>query len=1409
MKDLLNLLTNLSHLKDFDKICIGVASPQKIRSWSFGEIKTPETINYRTFKPEHEGLFCAKTFGPVTDYECLCGKYRLFKHQGIVCEKCGVEVTKTSVRRQRMGHIDLAAPVAHIWYLKSLPSRIGLLLDMSQRDLERVLYFDAYIVIEPGLSPLLKRGQLLSESAYIKALETFGPEIDIRMGGESIYELLRTTDLPALELSLQKQINASNSETIKKKLRKRLRLVQSFLETNTQPQWMTLKVLPVLPPDLRPLVPLDGGRFANSDLNELYRRVINRNNRTKRLLNLNAPEVVVRNELRLLQESVDALLDNGRRGRVFTGPNKLPLHSLSGMIKGKHGRFRQNLLGKRVDYSARSVIAVNPTLKLHQCGLPREMALELFKPFLFNYLQKSKLAISINAAKKLLEQRPPQIWQALEEVIHEHPILLNRAPTLARLNIQAFELLLVDGKAIQLHPLICKAFNANFDGDQMAVHVPLSIEAQLEAKILLRSDRNILSPANGEPLIVPSQEMVLGLYFMTSAQAGARGEGMIFADVSEVQRAYDNFIVELPAQIEVRINQNEYPVSLNDELEFSTEDNSECETIYNSQFTIHNSQLPLVKTTVGRAILSQCLPVGMPYEMINLTVTKQTLTKLINQCYYFYGVAKTVQFAQQLMQFGFTQVTRAGLSLNLDDIAIPESKKNLINEATARANDIQQQYLKGLLTNRQRYHKIIEIWQNTNDKIAEAVLATLSENRIQNNQFSSANRNQSGAQLPDIKIENTLHAMVNTQVQSLEKIQQLSGMRGLMTKPGGSILEKPITANFREGLDIHQYFISTVGTRKGLAERALKTANAGYLTRRLVDIAQDVIIARQDCGTTDGLSLTTLTVNGKIIETLGSRALGRIIAEDIFSQPHSKLIAKAGTLLDEVWIERLEQEKVESIKVRSPITCQSMHGVCVSCYGRDLARGELVNIGEAIGVMAAQSIGESGTQLTMRTPNGVPKCSIISSHIEAKTFGTVKFNHLKVIRQRLSRKQSKSILQSNLITITTGKLTILDDAGLEKESYNVPYGSNLLVNDGDRIEAKQWLAHWDPLMYPIISNVDGYVGFADIFEGVTVKCETDEITKHTAIIVKEPKERPLIARDMRPRLMLREVTCQENRDADQPVNYILPPRAIIEVKENAKVSRGNVIARLPINLPKNQDITSGLLRIIDLFEARIPKQAAILASATGIVSFGKETKTKYRIIITDEFGVPKREITIPKWRHLNVIAGQHLKLGDKIVEGEQNLHDILRLQGISELVKHIISEMQEIYTTHDISINDKHFEVIIRQMLQTITIIEPGHKPFRNGEIVKRISLTSELSSTQVEADNNPVIYEPKLLGITKASLTTESFISAASFMDTTRVLLSSAVNGQCDKLRGLKENVIIGRLIPAGTGLAAYHKEK
>ena len=1368
MKDLLNLLKQQDQVGDFDSIKIGLASPDMIRSWSFGEVKKPETINYRTFKPERDGLFCAKIFGPIKDYECLCGKYKRLKHRGVVCEKCGVEVTQTKVRRERMGHIELACPVAHIWFLKSLPSRIGLLLDMTLREIERILYFEAFVVVDPGMTTLETK-QLLSEEAYLDAVEQYGDEFRAVMGAEAIYELMLQIDLNSQVIELREEIENTRSEAKLKRFSKRLKLVENLLESGNKPEWMILTVLPVLPPDLRPLVPLDGGRFATSDLNDLYRRVINRNNRLKRLLELNAPDIIVRNEKRMLQESVDALLDNGRRGRAITGTNKRPLKSLADMIKGKQGRFRQNLLGKRVDYSGRSVIVCGPTLRLHQCGLPKKMALELFKPFVFSKLMLRGLAPTIKACKKTVEREGAEVWDILDEVIREHPVMLNRAPTLHRLGIQCFEPLLIEGKAIQLHPLVCAAFNADFDGDQMAVHVPLSIEAQLEGRALMMSTNNILSPANGEPIIVPSQDIVLGLYFMTRQNINALGEGMVFADTAEVYRAYEANAVAMHARIKMRITQ-----TLQD-----AEGNEQTET-------------KVVDTTAGRALLLDILPKGLSFDLVNQDLNKRAISRLINACYRKVGLKETVIFADQLMYTGFKFATRAGVSFCSDDMVIPTEKVDILNSAEKEVKDIEEQYASGLVTKGERYNKVVDIWSHTNEKVAKAMMDKLGKEDVQDAEGNTVTQASF----------NSIFMMADSGARgSAAQIRQLAGMRGLMAKPDGSIIETPITANFREGLNVLQYFISTHGARKGLADTALKTANSGYLTRRLVDVAQDLVITDYDCGTDNGILMTPIIEGGDVVEPLAERVLGRVVARDVLNNAGDEVLIARGTLLDENWVAQFEELGVDEILVRTPITCDTRYGVCSSCYGRDLARGHLINQGEAVGVMAAQSIGEPGTQLTMRTFHigGAASRAASTNSITPKSSGTIRLHNIKIV----SHKDGHNVAVSR-----SGELGIVDDNGRERERYKLPYGASIAVNDGDPVEAGQIIANWDPHTHPIIAEVAGEVKLVDFTEGVTVNKRVDEVTGLSSTIVADPKSRPAAGKDLRPMVKLFDAKGKELTlaDTDIPAQYVLPAEAIVSLEDGAQVGVGDVIARIPQESSKTRDITGGLPRVADLFEARKPKEPAVLAQSTGTVSFGKETKGKQRLVITDENGETTEEL-IPKWRHVDVFEGEHVEKGEVVVEGELNPHDILCLKGVSALAEYLVKEIQDVYRLQGVKINDKHIEVITRQMLRKVEVVDPGDTMMLRGEQVERTRIY-EINEQMESKGKQVATYNPVLLGITKASLVTESFISAASFQETTRVLTESAVRGASDYLRGLKENVIVGRLIPAGTGLT-YHQER
>ena len=1354
MKDLISFFKQQTNTDDFDAIKVGLASPEMIRSWSFGEVKKPETINYRTFKPERDGLFCAKTFGPIKDYECLCGKYKRLKHRGVVCEKCGVEVTLTKVRRERMGHIELACPVAHIWFLKSLPSRIGLLLDMTLRDIERILYFEAFVVIDPGFTDL-EKCQLLSDETYYDAIEQYGDEFVAKMGAEAILDMLDALDLKQETITLREDLEATKSEAKIKRLTKRLKLVENFISSGNKPQWMILRALPVLPPDLRPLVPLDGGRFATSDLNDLYRRVINRNNRLRRLLELNAPDIIVRNEKRMLQEAVDALLDNGRRGRAITGSNKRPLKSLAELIKGKQGRFRQNLLGKRVDYSGRSVIVTGPTLMLHQCGIPKKMALELFKPFIFSKLHTRGLATTIKAAKKVVEKEGAEVWDILDEVIREHPVLLNRAPTLHRLGIQAFEPLLIEGKAIQLHPLVCAAFNADFDGDQMAVHVPLSIEAQLEARSLMMSTNNILSPANGEPIIVPSQDIVLGIYYLTREDTNVKGEGMIFANIEEVARAYYSGQVHIHAKVTVRMNVIE---------------SGEIETI--------NKR---VETTVGRALFSKILPKGLPFELVNKTMDKKSISGAIDTCYRVLGLKATVIFADQLMYMGYEYATKSGVSFCLDDMIIPDSKNKILSDAESEVKEIEMQYQSGLVTRGERYNKVVDIWSKTNDQVAKAMM----------NKLGKETKNNSDGKEIEQPSFNSIFMMADSGARgSAAQIRQLAGMRGLMAKPDGSIIETPITANFREGLNVLQYFISTHGARKGLADTALKTANSGYLTRRLVDVAQDLVVSEVDCGTKEGVVIRPIIEGGDITVQLSERVLGRVLVEDVVSPINKDYILKTGTLIDEKISQELDSNGIDEVKVRTAITCELKYGVCSMCYGRDLARGHLVNIGESVGVMAAQSIGEPGTQLTMRTFHigGAASGSVATNSIMVKSNGVIKFKKIKTIKKK----------DGTNVTITrSAELAIVDEAGRQKEFYKVPYGSTLSVSEGDKVEPGQTIATWDPHTRPIVTEQAGKAKLIDFEDGVTVNRKTDEITGLSSTIVIDSKNRSG-AKDIKPIIQL--------SNSKGSMDYNLPDGAIITLSDGDKVEAGDIIARIPQAVTKTKDITGGLPRVADLFEARKPKEPAILAESSGVVSFGKETKGKLRLVITNDVG-ESTETLIHKYRNINIYEGESIEKGEVVVDGELTPHDILRLLGIPALADYLVTEVQNVYRLQGVKINDKHIEVIVRQMLRKVEIVEPGDSNYLSGEQAERANVLEE-NKMLLEEGKKPIVFNPVLLGITKASLVTESFISAASFQETTRVLTEAAVRGASDSLKGLKENVVVGRLIPAGTGLD-FHKER
>tara|TARA_B100000575_G_scaffold290370_1_gene293946 strand:+ start:5116 stop:9375 length:4260 start_codon:yes stop_codon:yes gene_type:complete len=1372
MKALLDLFKQVQQDQQFDAIKIGLASSEKIRSWSFGEVRKPETINYRTFKPEREGLFCAKIFGPVKDYECLCGKYKRLKHRGVVCEKCGVEVTLSRVRRERMGHIELATPVAHIWFLKSLPSRMGMVLDMTLRDIERVLYFEAFVVVDPMMTPL-KKGQIMSEDDYNSKLDQFGEgEFVAKMGAEGVKELLKSINLDKEISDLREELGGTSSDLKIKKIAKRLKVLEGFSKSGVKPEWMILEALPVLPPDLRPLVPLDGGRFATSDLNDLYRRVINRNNRLKRLLELKAPDIIVRNEKRMLQESVDSLLDNGRRGKAMTGANKRPLKSLADMIKGKAGRFRQNLLGKRVDYSGRSVIVVGPTLKLHQCGLPKLMALELFKPFIFNKLELRGMATTIKAAKKLVEQQVAEVWDILEEVIREHPILLNRAPTLHRLGIQAFEPVLIEGKAIQLHPLVCAAFNADFDGDQMAVHVPLSLEAQMEARTLMLASNNVLFPSNGEPSIVPSQDIVLGLYYTTREKINARGEGMVFSNVDEVERAYFNNQLELGTKILVRIKETHFAEDSGDKVERHRR----------------------YETTVGRAMLSRILPPGLSFTELNRVLKKKEISKLINSSYRKCGLRSTVIFADKLLQSGFSLATKAGLSIAVDDMLIPGQKPSILEHAEEEVKEIEQQFASGLVTQGERYNKVVDIWGRAGDQVGKAMMDQLGGDLIQDSKGNQVKQESF----------NSIYMMADSGARgSAAQIRQLAGMRGLMAKPDGSIIETPITANFREGLNVLQYFISTHGARKGLADTALKTANSGYLTRRLVDVTQDLVVIVDDCGTKEGLTMKSIVVGGEIIEALRDRVLGRVTVENIINPETKEVLVEAGNLLDESLVNLIEKFGVDEVKVRSPLSCETRYGLCSKCYGRDLGRGSLVNVGESVGVIAAQSIGEPGTQLTMRTFHigGAASRTAVESGVGSKSSGTVRFS--STMRYVTNSKKEPVVISRS------GEVLIVDSSGREKERHKVPYGATLSVVDGDKVNAGQPLASWDPLFRPIIAEHSGSVSLENIEEGVTVANQIDEITGVSTQVVIDAQQRTTsVAKGVRPVARLKDSKGKDIKipGTEHSVIISFPVGSILLVKDGQQISGGEVLARVPNESQKTRDITGGLPRVAELFEARSPKDAGVLAEVTGTVSFGKDTKGKQRLVITNFDGV-SNETLISKEKNVLVHEGQVVNQGELIVDGPEDPHDILRLLGIEALARYIVDEVQDVYRLQGVKINDKHIEVIVRQMLRRVQIRNPGDSKFIPGEQTERSDVYAE-NELLAKEGKNVATYDNMLLGITKASLSTDSFISAASFQETTRVLTEAAIMGKRDDLRGLKENVIVGRLIPAGTGLS-YHQAR
>ena len=1362
MKDIFSFFEKPKDPLAFSAIRISLAAPEKIREWSHGEVKKPETINYRTFKPERDGLFCAKIFGPVKDYECNCGKYKRMKHRGIVCEKCGVEVIQSKVRRERLAHITLATPVAHIWFLKSLPSRIGAILDITLKDLERVLYCESYVVLDPRETPL-ERGEILSEDRYGEMLDEFGYDsFDAGMGGEAVLEMLRDVDVHALAEQLRLDLKEATSEAKRKKYAKRLKVVEAFRDSGNRPEWMMLSVIPVLPPDLRPLVPLDGGRFATSDLNDLYRRVINRNNRLKRLIELNAPEIIIRNERRMLQEAVDALFDNGRRGKTITGPNKRPLKSLSDMLKGKQGRFRQNLLGKRVDYSGRSVIVVGPTLRLHQCGIPKKMALELFKPFIYNKLEERGYVTTIKSAKKLVEKEKPEVWDILDEVITEHPVMLNRAPTLHRLGIQAFEPVLIEGKAIRLHPLVCTAFNADFDGDQMAVHVPLSVEAQMETRVLMMSTNNILSPANGKPIINPTQDIVLGLYYMTRekpfGKGGYRDEkddklAGIYGSSDEVRMAYENGIVGLHSKIKYR----------------------------------HNGKM--YDTTVGRVLVSEVLPEGIDFSAVNKVLDKKALSTLIDECYRASKNKSTVLLADRLRTMGFEMSTRAGISICMDDMLIPDSKKDVLGRAQSDVATVVEQYQEGLITDGERYNKVVDIWAEASDQVARDLMDAIGTEESIDPATGKHVRQPSF---------NSIFMMADSGARgSNQQIRQLAGMRGLMAKPSGEIIETPITANFREGLTVLQYFISTHGARKGLADTALKTANSGYLTRRLVDVAQDAVITDFDCETLDGIWVTKLEEGGEVVTPLGERILGRVALEDITDPVTGDVLVEANDEIDEEKVAGVESAGIERVLIRSVLTCQTRRGVCAKCYGRDLGRGYRVNIGEAVGIIGAQSIGEPGTQLTMRTfhiGGAAARGKIEQSSIETRAGGVVKLDNAKVVKKR-----DGSIVVMN----RHGAIRIVDESGREREHYNLTYGAFLKVDDGQSVDKGTLLAEWDPYAIPILTEVPGTVKYGDVVEAVTMEEKLDEVTGLSRRVIIESRDP-----SARPRISVKDPTSGETKKTgvgDHVARYFLPVGANIIPADGQTVEAGEIIAKIPRETTKTKDITGGLPRVAELFEARKPKDHAIISEIDGIVSFGKDTKGKRKVIITPEVGEPK-EYLIAKGKHLTVKDGDHVRAGEPLMDGPANPHDILQVKGEKELSAWLVNEIQQVYRLQGVAINDKHIEVIVRQMLRRVRIKDTGDTRFLPDEQVEKVEFERE-NERVIAKGGQPAVAEPLLLGITKASLSTDSFISASSFQETTKVLTEAAIAGKVDHLRGLKENVIMGRLLPAGTGLGAYNR--
>ena len=1352
-QEVMNLFGQQPVQQAFDAIKISIASPEKILSWSYGEIKKPETINYRTFKPERDGLFCARIFGPIKDYECLCGKYKRMKFKGVICEKCGVEVTLARVRRERMGHIELAAPVAHIWFLKSLPSRIGLLMDMPLKDLERILYFESYVVIEPGLTPLKDR-QLLSEEEYVRAQEEYGADTFTAMiGAEAIREMLRALDLDQINADLKHEIATTTSELKPKKLMKRLKIIEAFQESGNKPEWMVMTQIPVIPPDLRPLVPLDGGRFATSDLNDLYRRVINRNNRLKRLIELRAPDIIIRNEKRMLQESVDALFDNGRRGRVITGANKRPLKSLADMLKGKQGRFRQNLLGKRVDYSGRSVIVVGPEMKLHQCGLPKKMALELFKPFIYARLDAKGYSTTVKQAKKLVEKEKPEVWDILDEVIREHPVLLNRAPTLHRLGIQAFEPVLIEGKAIQLHPLVCAAFNADFDGDQMAVHVPLSLEAQLEARVLMMSTNNILHPANGMPIIVPSQDIVLGLYYLSIISDGEPGQGKIFGDFGELEYALHEKVVTLHSKIKYRWTGVGH-------------DGKPYTKIYD--------------TTPGRVILSTALPEhpAVSFDVVNKLMTKKEISGMIDAVYRGCGQKESVIFCDRVMALGFRHAFKAGISFGKDDMVVPENKWQIVDTTRALAKDYEQQYQDGLITQGEKYNKVVDAWAKCSDKLAQEMMARI----------STVQKDETGRD----KQINSIYMMSHSGARgSPAQMRQLAAMRGLMAKPSGEIIESPIISNFKEGLDVLEYFNSTHGARKGLADTALKTANSGYLTRRLVDVAQDAIISEVDCGSDNGIKMRAIVDAGQVVASLGMRILGRAAAEDVVDVEGKVLVAK-GVVIEESDIARINAAGVQEVKIRSVLTCETKNGVCATCYGRDLARGTPVNMGEAVGVIAAQSIGEPGTQLTMRTFHIGGAATIADqSFVESNFEGTVKMRNRNVARNS----------DGDLIAMARNiAIVIVGPDGAERAVHRVQFGSKLRVDEGDKVKRGQRLIEWDPYSRPILAEVDGKVGYEDLVDGMSITETTDEATGISKRVVIDWRGSARTA-DLKPAMVIQGADGKVAKLArGGEARYILPVDGIISVEPGHSIKAGDVLARVSTDSAKTRDITGGLPRVAELFEARRPKDAAIIAEKSGVIGFGKDYKNKRRVTLTPHDGSDGVEYLIPKGKHIHLQDGDVVEVGDYILDGNPAPHDILAIKGVEELAAYLVNEIQEVYRLQGVTINDKHIEVIVRQMLQKVEITESGDSDILTGDQVDRIEL-EEVNAKLREEGKKPASGVPVLLGITKASLQTRSFISAASFQETTRVLTEAAVNGKSDMLEGLKENVIVGSLIPAGTG--------